>query len=162
MKKTRFFALILSGVMALSLLTACGAKDNNADGGDKKVDLAELWSTIEEQYELPFLEPLDDETMESIYGIDPDLLNGYVAMLPVMNVHATEFFIADVKDGSMDTVTDALARRQEALLTQWEHYLPEQYALVENYKLQANGNYVLFCVSEHADAVPELFNDATK
>lgn len=160
MKKTRFFALILSGVMALSLLTACGTKDNNA-AGDKKVDLAELWSTIETQNELPFLEPLDDETMEGTYGIDPDLLNGYVAMIPMMNVHATEFFIADVKDGNMDTVTDALTQRQEALLTKWGRYLPEQCELVENYKLQTNGNYVLFCVSEHADAILELFNETT-
>lgn len=162
MKKTRLFALILSGVMALSLLTACGTKDNGADNGNQSVDLSELWTTIEEQNELPFLEQLDDDTMESIYGIDPDLLDSYVAKFPVMNVHATEFFLAKVKDGNMDTVTDALAQRQASLLTQWEHYLPEQYALVESYKLQANGNYVLFCVSEHADAVLELFNEATK
>lgn len=162
MKKTRLFAAILSGVMALALLTACGSKDNNADAGDKNVDLTELWTTIEEQNELPFLEQLDDETLSAVYGIDAADLESYVAKIPVMNVHATEFFIAKVKDGKLDTVTEALTQRQANLLVQWEHYLPEQLALVENYKLQTNGDYVLFCVSEHADAVLELFNDATK
>lgn len=162
MKKTRLFAAILSGVMALALLTACGSKDNNADAGDKNVDLTELWTTIEEQNELPFLEQLDDETLSAVYGIDAADLESYVAKIPVMNVHATEFFIAKVKDGKLDTVTEALTQRQANLLVQWEHYLPEQLALVENYKLQANGDYVLFCVSEHADTVLELFNDATK
>lgn len=162
MKKTRLFAAILSGVMALALLTACGSKDNNADAGDKNVDLTELWTTIEEQNELPFLEQLDDETLSAVYGIDAADLESYVAKIPVMNVHATEFFIAKVKDGKLDTVTEALTQRQANLLVQWERYLPEQYELVENYKLQVNGDYVLFCVSEHADKVLELFNDATK
>lgn len=162
MKKTRLFALVLSGVMALSLLTACGSKDNTAGGSDKDVDLPALWTSIEESMELPFLESLDDETLQAVYGIDPADLDSYVVKIPVMNVHATEFFLAKVKDGNMDTVTDSLTQRQADLLKQWERYLPEQYELVENYKLQANGNYVLFCVSEHADEMLELFNDATK
>ncbi|MDE6107385.1 MAG: DUF4358 domain-containing protein [Oscillospiraceae bacterium] len=160
MKFKRMFALILSSVMVLSLLTACGGKKE-----EKNVDLSELWTSMEESLQegdhLPALMELDDDTVQNLLGIDPADLDSYVARIPMMMVHATEFFIAKVKDGKMDTVKTALESRQAALDEQWSMYLPEQYELVQNYKLVTNGNYVLFCVCEDTESVVKLFNDAT-
>lgn len=160
MKSKRLFALILSSVMVLSLLTACGKKEEA-----KEVDIPALWTSIEESLQegehLPALMPLDDDTLQSLYGIDPASLDSYVARMPMMMVHATEFFLAKVKDGEMDTVKQALVDRQAALDEQWSWYLPEQYDLVKNYQLITNGNYILFCVCEDTDTVVKLFNDAT-
>lgn len=159
MKFKRLFALILSSVMVLSLLTACGKKEA------KEVDIPALWTSIEESLQegehLPALMPLDDETLLNVYGIDAADLEVYVARMPMMMVHATEFFLAKVKDGKLDTVKEALVARQAALDEQWSWYLPEQYELVKNYQLITNGNYILFCVCEEADSVVSLFNDAT-
>lgn len=159
MKFKRLFALILSSVMVLSLLTACGKKE------EKNVDLSELWTSMEESLQasdhLPALMELDDDTVQNLLGIDPADLDSYVARIPMMMVHATEFFIAKVKDGKMDTVKEALQNRQAALDEQWSWYLPEQYELVKNYQLIVNGNYVLFCVCEDTESVVKLFNDAT-
>ena len=75
---------------------------------------------------------------------------------------ATEYFIAQVKDGKMDSVKASLEARQDALDQQWSQYLPEQYELVKNYQLVTNGNYVLFVVSEYADEAVSAFNTYTK
>lgn len=157
MKRNRLFALILTGVLALGLLTACGSKEEA-----KEIDIPALWTSIEETVELPSMMELDDTTLQDVYGIDAADLESYVARIPLMNVHATEFFIAKVKDGKMDTVKEAIAKRQADLVTVWEQYLPEQYELVQNYKLETEGNYVLFCVCAQADEVVGLFQDAAK
>ena len=157
MKRTRLFALILASVMVLSLLTACGGEKTQA----KDVDLPELWASMEENLELPAMMELDDDALDFLYGMDAADLESYVGRIPLMNVHATEFFMAKVKDGKMDAVKEVLQNRQATLEQQWSQYLPDQYALVKNAKLIVNGNYVLFCISEDADTVADLFNDAT-
>lgn len=104
----------------------------------------------------------DSEILSALYGIDSADLEEYVCQIPLMNVQATEFFLAKVVDGKMDTVKAAVQNRQAALEEQWSLYLPEQLELVQNYKLITNGNYILFAVSYEADAVAEIFNRYTK
>ena len=66
MKRNRLFALLLTGILPLSLLAACGKKDDA-----KEIDIPALWTTITEKVELPDLMELDDTTLKDIYGIDP-------------------------------------------------------------------------------------------
>ena len=81
--------------------------------------------------------------------------------MPAISVQATEFFIAEVKDGKMDAVKAAVEKRQADLVQQWSQYLPEQLELVENYQLVTSGNYILFAISEHADQAVSAFNSYT-
>lgn len=181
MKYTRLSALALAGALTLSL-AACSPKepdpsetpdalptesvepvptpDQGPATADGKVSAA--WQAIEGSMELPAFQDLDDDLLSSLYYLDAGLLDGYIAKIPMMNVHATEFFIAKVKDGRMDSVKEAIEKRQADLVTVWEQYLPEQYELVQNYKLETEGSYVLFCVCAQADEVVGLFRDAAK
>ena len=111
---------------------------------------------------LPALTALDDETLAAVYGIDSADLADYVCQFPLMNVQATEFFIARVNSGRMDAVQAAVERRQQDLEEQWSSYLPEQLELVQSYKLIVNGDYIFFAVSYDADAAAEIFNRYTK
>ena len=120
-----------------------------------------VWNDIS-KLSLPNLTAMDDATLSAMYGINASDLEEYVCMMPLMGVHSTEFFIAKVKDGKMDTVKAAVEKRQDDLEQQWSQYLPEQLELVKNYKLTTNGNYILFAVSEHADSAVSAFNTYTK
>ena len=80
---------------------------------------------------------------------------------PEISVQATEFFIAEVKEGKMDAVKAAVEKRQADLVQQWSQYLPEQLELVENYQLVTSGNYILFAISEYADQAVSAFNSYT-
>ena len=154
----RILALTLSAVLLLALLCACGGNENSDT--NVTIDINALWDEITALGEMPAMMPLTDDDLNNLYGIDPADLESYVASVPMMNVHATEFFIAKVKDGKMDTVKSALQSRQAALDTQWSQYLPDQYALVQNYKLTTRGSYIIFAVSQYAEQAEKLFNDA--
>ena len=120
-----------------------------------------VWNDIA-KLDLPGLMDVDSETLSAIYGIDPADLVEYVCKMPMMNVQATEFFIAQVADGRMDAVKAALEARQADLEAQWSQYLPDQLELVQNYQLVTNGNYVIFAVSEYAADAVDIFNTYTK
>ncbi len=118
------------------------------------------WNAIS-QLDIPSLSDVDAETLSSLYGINTDDLVSYVCKMPAISVQATEFFIAEVKDGKMDAVKAAVEKRQADLVQQWSQYLPEQLELVENYQLVTSGNYILFAISEHADQAVSAFNSYT-
>ena len=110
--------------------------------------------------ELPGMMELDAETMNFLYGIDANLLEGFVAKMPMMNVHATELFVAEVKDGNMDAVKAGIEKRLGDLELQWEHYLADQYELVKNAKVITSGNYILMCIGHDAAAAADAFTGA--
>ena len=85
---------------------------------------------------------------------------GYYGSL--IGVQASEFFIAKVQSGKMETVKTAILSRQADLDAQWRQYLPEQYELVKNYKLVENGDYVFFGVAEKVSDAVDVFNQYTK
>ncbi len=132
-----------------------------APAADASTVLNSVWNDIAKN-ELPALIDLDSDTLLAVYGIKSSDLEAYICKMPMMATHATEFFLAKVKDGKMDTVKAAVEKRQADLEQQWSQYLPEQLELVKNYKLTTNGNYILFAVSEHADSAVTAFNTYTK
>ena len=160
----RIIALFLSAALLLAMLCACGPAAN--ENSDVTIDLNALWNKITALSddegalsEMAFIEVTDDD-LANIYGIDAADLDGYLARVPMMNVSATEFFIAKVKEGKMDTVKAALEARQANLDSQWSTYLPDQYDLVQNYKLTVSGSYIFFGISRLAGQAEGLFNDA--
>lgn len=136
----------------------------SAPAGNSAAELSaeDVWNAVSAGRELPSFMDLDDGLLSDLYGIDAADLDSFVAKIPMMNVHATEFFIAKVKSGKMDTVKDGIAKRQADLEEQWSSYLPEQLELVRNYKLAESGDYVLFAIYEDADSVVKAFEDCTK
>ncbi|OUN07156.1 hypothetical protein B5G43_06005 [Flavonifractor sp. An92] len=128
---------------------------------DASTVINSVWTEISKN-EMPALIDLDSETLLAVYSINSSDLEAYICKMPMMATHATEFFIAKVKDGKMDTVKAAVEKRQDDLEAQWSQYLPEQLELVQNYKLVTNGNYILFAISDSADAAVTAFNTYTK
>ena len=128
---------------------------------EPQVDVVQsVWNEIA-KLDIPALSDVDAETLAALYGISADDLVSYVCKMPAISVQATEFFIAEVKDGKMDAVKAAVEKRQADLVQQWSQYLPEQLELVENYQLVTSGNYILFAISEYADQAVSAFNSYT-
>ena len=128
---------------------------------EPQVDVVQsVWNEIA-KLDIPALSDVDAETLAALYGISADDLVSYVCKMPAISVQATEFFVAEVKDGKMDAVKAGVESRQAALVQQWSQYLPEQLELVENYQLVTSGNYILFAVSEYADEAVSAFNSYT-
>lgn len=131
---------------------------SEAPAGESKVQA--VWTAISDR-ELPYFMDLDDDILSQLYGIDAGDLVEYIGKMPFMNTQATEFFIAQVQPGKLDTVKAALEARQDTLEQQWSQYLPDQLELVQNYKLVTNGDYILFAIADCADDAVNEFNSYT-
>lgn len=104
---------------------------------------------------------LDAGTLADLYGMDAADLTAYTARMPMIGIEATEFFIAQVREGRMDAVKEAIASRQAALADEFDNYLPEQLELVEDYRLVIRGEYVMFCICKDADSAVAVFERHT-
>ena len=110
--------------------------------------------------ELPGMMELDAEMLNAMYGLDASALEGFVCKMPMMMVHATEYFVAQVKDGNMDAVKAGVEKRLADLDNQWKQYLPDQYELVKNAKVVSSGNYIALIIGHEAAAAADAFTGA--
>ena len=107
-----------------------------------------------------FMDEVPLDVLGQLYALTSDDIDSFVLKTPMMNVQATEIFIAKVKPGRMDAVREAVTARQKALDQTWSMYLPAQYELVQNYKTAEKGDFFLFVVAEDADGVVSAFESA--
>ncbi len=137
--------------------------NQNTDEGEVSVATAimnEFYTANEGN--LPAFMALDDDAMRDFYGMDPAWLTDYACNIPMMNVHATEIFVAKVADGQMDNVKAAIEARKTALDATWSMYLPAQYELVQKSITVEQDGYILFAVTEYTDSIQSIFEEAIK
>lgn len=157
----KILSLILAGVLALSLV-AC-SNDEVPEETVVDVNVSDIWENFLEtvpEDERVMTDNFTDDLLEQVYGITSEHVEQYTAHIAVMMTQADETFIAKVNEGQMDAVKEQIEMRQQALLQQWEFYLPDQYEQVQNYKLVENGDYIIFAIGYNADTLVELFNAA--
>lgn len=127
--------------------------------GEKKPET--IWNAVYEEYgdTFPVTESVPAERLKELTGIDPEKLDSFVFQFPMMNVSASEFFIAECKEGQLETVREEVEAHQAALAEQWKQYLPEQMELVENYVLETADDYIFFAVAENAEGAAAKFKE---
>ena len=161
-KVLSIFALVL--VLALTMLAGCQKAPANTNAANP----ADVVASIKDKFlsdnadKLPAFMELDNEMLKDFYGMDPEWLTAYVCNVPMMNVHATEIFVAHVKDGQMDNVKAALDARKASLDAAWSMYLPAQYELVKNSVTLEKDGFILFAVTEYTDSIKTIFEKNTK
>ncbi|MBR4878740.1 MAG: DUF4358 domain-containing protein [Clostridia bacterium] len=164
----KFTALSLALILVLSLFAGCTAEKATASA--KNPEVSEIVAKIDEVLadknggEENMIAKMDgdDEMTSTFYYLNTEDLESYSLKFPMINVRAEETFVAKVKDGKMDAVKEGIEKRNADLIEQWKMYLPDQLELVEKSQIVVNGNYVLYVVSEHADAIVAAFNELTK
>ena len=104
---------------------------------------------------------LNDEDLKATYGIDASILEEYTVAVPMMMTQSTEYAIFKAKDAAgVKTVKEAVGKRVDSLMKQWESYLPGQYELVKNHKIYTNGNYVFLAITEEMAVAENVFKRA--
>ena len=163
-------AVILSLVLCLGLFAGCSQQNNNGgnDSGTSTTTPDEIWTQIEKEINpngdnLPsFMDEMSLDILTQVYALTSDDVDSFVLKTPLINVQATEIFIAKVKPGRMDAVKEAVTGRYKALDEIWSRYLPDQYELVKNYKTAEKGDFFIFVVAEEADKIISIFEAAVK
>jgi len=140
-------------------------KEQAGDGeGAVKADSAKgIVDAILTKVEQPAQMPVEGDMVKDLYHLDPSLLEDYSIMMPLMNVKTNEVAVLKVKDAKdIETVEEAVTQRAADVQKQFETYLQDQYENAKNFQVVKKGNYVLFVISESADAIVSEFESLVK
>ena len=118
-----------------------------------------IWNEVAD-LDRPDMMDMDAALLSDLYGIESSDLMEFIGKMPLMSAHVNEFLIAQCAPGRVDAVKAACEARLETLKA--GNMYPETLTLLENYKLVTSGDYILFCIDEHADAMVEAFNTYAK
>lgn len=130
-----------------------------AEPTSKQIKLDDVWKKIQESgLELPGLSNLPDEMLKETYGISKDDIKQSIVMMPMMNVQATEIALFEAKDeASLKNVIAGIEKRQTNKYEEWKRYLPDQFEIVQNYKMKVFGNYVCYVVAGNPDKLIDIY-----
>lgn len=150
MKKLISVMLVLFMVLAFA---GCGSD------ADKTVDLAAVMNDINSAYPNSMTQIETTEKLETYYMISPEDVEAFAAEFDQTGIDE----IILVKAANADAVSKietALTNRYNAKLQLGASYSPEQLEIMKGCKVATNGNYVSLIVSEKAQELTEIYDNA--
>lgn len=148
------WAAVIAGLVILLVLFG----GNSVSGADPQ----EVAEAVTSAVDMENMQLADNQMVKRFYGLDPADYEGCILYYPNTNMMAEEVLIVKLKDISQQqTVSDAIAARLQTQKNTFEGYGVEQYDLLTNHAVvELRGNYVLFVVSDHAEAARKAFRGA--
>ena len=102
------------------------------------------------------MQTVDAQLLNDFYGIDSSLLEDFCVKMPMMSFSITEVGVFKVKDtNNIDSVVSSINKRASDIGISLYPSLEETYA---NKKIVTKGQYILFAISDDADAIVSNFN----
>ena len=145
---------VIAGLVILLVLFG----GNSVSGADPQ----EVAQAVTDVIDMENMQLADNQMVKRFYGLDPADYEGCVLYYPNTNMMAEEVLIVKLKDISQQqTVSDAIEARLQTQKNTFEGYGVEQFDLLTNHAVvELRGNYVLFVVSDHAEAARKAFRGA--
>ena len=156
--------LLLSAVMLLAALAACGKSASNNSGADdgngnsnvndninnndKETNtgkLKDVYEAVKGAYGEDYLPnmAIDEDTLKNTYGINMDDVVEYKAEVPMISANVDTFIGIQAKEGKADDVEAALNTYRDKLVNESMQYPTNQYK-VNASRVIKSGNYVFF------------------
>ena len=137
-----------------------GEQTEDAEG---QVTPQSIYEAIGQQVELPSMIEGDDSFISNYYGINPADLDGYVFASAEEATLADSVIIMKAKsEDAVANLTASLNTVIEQKAAEMENYLPEQYDIVVKSSVKTEGTYVYLVISEDADSIEAVIQDALK
>ena len=156
MKRMKKAAAVMFCLLVVLGLSACGGTTVKA------ADLGEVMADIEAKVPMENMMSLPESTLMSEFGIDSADVKQYAAKVNDTGIKADA--IVMVEGTSLDAANRVKDKMDAYLLrrsNQFNNYIPEEYAVIQNCKVQTFGNYVVLFVSKEADKMTDIFKSYT-
>lgn len=149
-------AAVLCGAMALTVLTGCSKKEEQAD-----LALPEVAQALQTQ--LAFkdnLNQLDDTMLANFYpSVDLSKLEEYVVYVSGTGSTAEEIALFEVKSAEdAQMIQAAVDERLTDQKIAYQDYVPEEMVKIENAVVKTGGNYVLVVLCDETDKAGEILS----
>lgn len=147
----------LSAALVILLIVLCGLKNRVS-----RADPAAVTAAVTAVFDTENVLEADAQMVKRLYGIQPADYESCTLYYPKTNMGAEELLIVKLRDVSQrEAVVAAVEKRIETQKAAFDGYGPAQFSLLENHAVvEPRGNYVLFVVSEAADAARTAFVNA--
>lgn len=99
------------------------------------------------------------EQIKDTLNIEEADVEEFLMKMPMMMTQSNTYIIVKPSEGREETVENKINEYMKSLETQWETYLPDQYELVKNRKVEKIGDYLIYIVSNNNELV---FNTISK
>lgn len=137
------------------------SEENAAAEGE--VTPQSIYEAIGQKVDLPSMIEGDDSFISNYYGINPADLDGYVFASAEDATLADSVIIMKAKsEDAVDNLVASLNTVIEQKSAEMENYLPEQYDIVAKSSVKTDGTYVYLVISEDADSIESVIQDALK
>lgn len=162
----KFIALALGAILCLGLLAACGTPAANTTPSPEPAltgaELAQHYKdaitagrTEQENTDRPINYTGDDAEMTLIWevlGVTADQLDAYAMSISLMNVQAYCVGLFKPVAGQEEAVMTALQAYQDSIEQSFSSYLPDQYEIAQNAKIEqlSDGTIVFVMCSDAA------------
>ena len=157
----KLFALVLAFAMTMTVLTACGSKNNQASA---EVNLEAFYQTIFTDPEnAPAMSPMEGEMLDAFYpGLTALELKQTVAYMPMITAVPCEIVMVECANAAdVEAVKTIFQARIDAQVNDHFNYPAVIEAWEKEATVVANGNYVaMFVVNGMTEQVVANFNAA--
>ena len=128
-------------------LSGCGNPNRDIGSSDDIYDRIRTAITLDSR-----MPALLGDRLETYYGVLPDDVEDFYALLPTSAASAVEIAIIRFKDADKAKAAEAgFERRAEEIMKSFETYIPAQYEVARKYVLSVKGKYLLFLIHEDAE-----------
>lgn len=150
----RIIGILIALMMMSMVFTGCsGGNDGNSAGSGNGADelkdgvsLNDIVKKIDEEMGIAMGSDVDDTTLTDIFNIDKNDVEEYAGKMSMVMNSADNFIAVKAKDGKADAIKEALEKRKESVMQQFEQYLPDQYVKAQSGKVLVKGDYVFLII----------------
>ena len=93
------------------------------------------------------------DQVKDVFNIEESDVEEFLMKMPMMMTQSNTYIIVKPAEGKEEFVENAINDYMSRLESQWETYLPDQYELVKNRKVEKIGDYLVYIVSNNNDLV---------
>lgn len=148
MKKTpSVFSLVL---FLLISLVGCGTTAGNT--AETSYDLTAAMEDMLKTAPIEEAMELSETDLTTFFGIEPDWVETFAVTICGMGISADEYILITAKDeDAVKSIEEKLSDRLSSRRSEFETYLPEEFAILEKAKVETFGRTVTLIVSENRD-----------
>lgn len=151
----RIAICLLSLVLSLCMLTACGTAD---------VDLKTVFDDINSQFGITGLTVIEDASkLNRYYMIEEDMVEDFAAEFSAESSVFTEIvLIKAVDEAAASEIATLLNNHLQSRMSEAKSYNPESVAMLEGCSVETNGVYVSLIVDEKAAEIKAVYDSYFK
>ena len=153
-------ALILTLLLVLGM-TAFYVNNSGTEG--ISADLTKVMSDMKAVLENKEMMDLGEENLMQNYGIDPETVKQFAVYIDSTGLKGDEIILLEGKDEeATKTIKEMIDARYQQKENTMKSYQPEEYAMLQECKVQQNGNYVSLIVSPQHEELEKIYTDSFK